>query len=133
MFNINEFVKTYDAYIVTWHYTGSAYICEPPVQDTDTDYLILCKPDARLKLVEELISKGYLLNSYQSEGQFVNMKLTEQRIDLILIEDENYYNSFVYATEVAKFLNVEQKDARVSLFGLIRSLWMSNPQLQITH
>lgn len=109
--------------LVAWHPTGSRYICDPPVLDTDEDYVVLvdadefedvaktgvwdiggsmpCEPD------EQIFAEGWL--SYKQEGD-------RGTINLIVTANRQFYFAFVAATQEAKFRNLTDKAQRVALF-----------------
>lgn len=94
---------------------GSTVTCDPPVQGTDVDFLVLTEhPSPSL-----LAAKGYELDKgsdhYEpSQGKFNSWR--KGRINLIVTYDEQFYNEFLRATLVAKSLNLLDKRDRIKLF-----------------
>lgn len=94
--------------------TGSRYICEPAPADTDEDYVALGGGG----LADALYKAGFVLNTdpemYDALPDFMAWRLGE--FNIIQVEDENFYDLFVAATEEAKALNLLAKDDRIALF-----------------
>ena len=96
--------------------TGSSYICNPPVVDTDIDFVV-CSPNWD-KLHTWLEQNGFVTNfeDYEIED-FRSYK--RGIINLIVTDDPIFYKRFVKATEVAKNLNLLDKQQRVTLFNFV--------------
>ena len=103
--------------ILKSHPTGSSYICNPPVTTTDIDRIYLV--DNTEGLFDHM--RGWDFNSsdeYPATLQFYSFKKEEDGVTLnaLITPDEKYYNQFVLATEVAKKMNLLEKEDRVMLF-----------------
>lgn len=103
--------------------TGSRYICDPPVLDTDDDYIVLVD-DLAESIEKFLYQDGWKRSgaeSYPVGGNWESIKKTFNGtvINLIMTDDENFFNRFVHATETAKKLNLLKKEDRIVLFQAI--------------
>lgn len=102
-------------FVVKTHPTGSSYICNPPVLDTDRDLVVLAKEGFEDGLSQ--YSYGQSDIEYDSLGQFVSVRRGDD--NLIITTSEDFYNKFVVATEAAKSLNLTNKKDRVKLFQVV--------------
>ena len=104
--------------ILKSHPTGSSYICNPPVTNTDVDRIYLV--DSCDDVMSEM--DGWDFNcspdEYPATMQFYSFKKEEDgaTLNALITPDEKYYNQFVLATEVAKKMNLLKKEDRVLLF-----------------
>lgn len=117
---IDDIIKKY---ILKIEPTGSNYICNPPVTDTDKDYLILPVEGEFDNLIVSLQDddwkahhKGY------EDSNFISLKkrLGATLINLIIIRSEVEFDAYVYATKIAKELNLREKDDRIKLFEIVK-------------
>lgn len=96
--------------------TGSSYICNPPVVDTDIDFVVYSPTLA--KLHEWCVVNGFKTN-------FEDYAIEEFRsykrgvINLIVTNDATFYKRSVKATEVARQLNLLDKQQRIDLFDFV--------------
>ena len=96
--------------------TGSSYICNPPVTDTDIDFVVLSR--GWDKLHSWLEQNGFKTNFEDYEiDDFRSYK--RGVLNLIVTNDLVFYNRFVKATEVAKNLNLLDKEQRIILFDFV--------------
>lgn len=106
-----------------FHPTGSRYICEPPVMDTDEDYVVLVK-DIR-SFLDVLVDGGWSINDDNDEYDhevFNEVKFSTARkgdLNLVIYESAIGYAAFVEATKVCKTLNLTDKDDRVMVFQAV--------------
>jgi len=106
---------------IVFQQTGSAYICNPPVTDTDIDYICICDGELS-QAIDLLTGAGYSVTDYDDEDypeDSVFITFRKDKINLIVTADEDFYNKFVAATEVAKHLNLLKKSDRVMLFQAV--------------
>jgi hypothetical protein len=102
--------------LLKWHPTGSNYICDPPVLDTDVDFILLVDYEV-LTSLEKL---GYFntsedtMEDYPDDDGFTTYR--RANVNLIVIEDAVIYGRLVTATEIAKRLNLTDKQERIDLF-----------------
>ena len=101
--------------------TGSSIICNPPVENTDIDFII-CTFDY-YKLDRYLVTHGFKQTSQnEKEYDLPSEKFTcyrKNNINLIVTEDIDWYKKWVFATKVAKKLNLLKKEDRITLFKAI--------------
>lgn len=107
--------------------TGSSVICNPPVLDTDIDYII-CERRVEFSwdvldtpsLHKFLTSNGFKQSREdEEEYDMESVGFTcyrKDNINLIVTDDYEWYNKWVLATKVAKALNLRNKADRVVLF-----------------
>lgn len=106
--------------LISWHRTGSSYICNPPVTDTDEDYIILV--DDFKECIRQLIAYGF---EPCSDEHYVSTQLNLfeafrlGRLNYIVTYDHIFFTRFVAATELAKVYNFKYKEDRVNLFKVI--------------
>lgn len=96
--------------------TGSSYICNPPVTDTDIDFVVLSNNcDELYNWLEKNVFKtnfeDYAIGEFRSYKRGV--------INLIVTNDLIFYKRFVKATEIAKKLNLLDKQQRITLFDFV--------------
>ena len=96
--------------------TGSSYICNPPITDTDIDFVIYSQDWDKLhdwceKNAFKTNFEDYELEEFRSYKRGI--------INLIVTNDATFYRRFVKATEVAKKLNLLDKQQRVDLFDFV--------------
>ena len=108
--------------ISSWK-TGSKYICNPPVLDTDDDTIVFVN-DLKAAYTE-LCEDGWkpANESYGSEnldGWFSVKKTMDGLIhNYIVMDSVSRYQKWVTATELAKKLNLLKKEDRITLFSVI--------------
>lgn len=100
------------------HQTGSSVICNPPVTDTDIDYVIYTNEQDKL---DTFLKCGGFKKSCADEEEYDLKKegftcYRRENINLIVINDRKWYKCWVLATKVAKSLNLKVKADRVMLF-----------------
>ena len=125
--DVEEFRNTLYA-IKGWHPTGSNYICNPPVIDTDMDFIVLIKDEDYFDTIGRLSLCEWELGGSDptpvSEAGYENADYgfaswKKGNVNLIITTSQDFYNKFVYATEVAKRQNLLKKEDRVALFQKI--------------
>ncbi len=107
--------------------TGSMVICNPPVTNTDEDYVILVSSFvAKQDLIDTLVADGFQLDgSYNalgelsSRGGWASFK-NPDKVNYIVTYDVEFYNRFVLATEIATEMNLTSKEDRKKLFMFIK-------------
>lgn len=105
--------------------TGSRVICNPPVTDTDEDWVLLVEK-WRMQKFEKA------LETYDDEAVFesedygglkhfesIRLNLPTGELNLIVTHDREFFDKFVAATSVAKRLNLLKRDDRVALFSAV--------------
>lgn len=97
--------------------TGSAYICDPPVTDTDIDTMYWVKDiyeTDRILLKDGWGSCGDAAYSVGCWKAYRN-----GRYNAIVTSNYEHYIKFYAATELAKKMNLLDKEERIELFGII--------------
>ena len=111
--------------VITQSRTGSSYTCDPPVNDTDVDYLVLVQYlwDAILVLKDT----GWILcegkeGAYEDDNDYsiTWYAVRRQNLNLILTADPGWYQRAVQATTICKRHNILDKDDRIIVFRWIR-------------
>ena len=94
--------------------TGSSYVCDPPVLDTDIDEMHLVY---NLQEVESvLLSEGW---SKCSEKEYTGndwKAFRKGNLNALVTDNTKYFQLFQKATETAKKLNLRDKKDRIDLF-----------------
>ena len=108
------------------HPTGSRFICDPPVMDTDDDWIILVEDLEYAKYKASRLDWIYSGAGYYREGNeepelgpFVSMRHTEGNSNYIFTEDAEFYDRYVAATLLAKKYNLLNKADRIQLFHAV--------------
>ena len=112
-------------HVLMWGRTGSSYICDPPVTDTDEDFFVQAQNQDMDALGKELEDDGWSVTyddpEYTIEDNreipFITARKGKQ--NLIIFQDDEAFIAFDKATEVAKHLNLLKKEDRVMLFQAV--------------
>ncbi len=101
---------------------GSTVTCNPPVENTDTDFLILIKEENK-KTVHSLLEQSDWYHAYgtyrPSTGEERPFRAYRKgKINYIITWDEDYHRRFLEASDLAKRFNLLNKADRVDLFNL---------------
>ena len=96
-------------------YVGSRVTCVPAPTDTDEDVLILVKNVDQF--AGKCIRVGFKADGSYAGSAFVSLRLDEG--NLIVTEEEEFYDKFMLATHVCKSLNVLDKQHRITVFQAI--------------
>lgn len=101
--------------------TGSSVICNPPVVDTDEDYMFLTEDVDKFK--EHLVKNGWDVCGAEeyptNEDSYNWVALRKGKLNYLLTSDDEYYDKFREATHLATKLNLLQKEQRVALFHYV--------------
>ncbi len=101
--------------------TGSSVICDPPVTDTDIDYVIYTNEEVKLDTF--LKCKGFTKSCADEQEYDLEEEgftcYRRENINLIIINERSWYRKWVLATKVARKLNLKVKADRVMLFRAI--------------
>lgn len=108
---------TFDEYKIYSYPTGSRYICNPPPIDTDNDTIVLASEGYEEALSADGFDYTMSEVDYGTQGLFLSWRKGEN--NYIVTTDEEFYNRFVKATNLAKLLNLLRKEHRVALFQAI--------------
>lgn len=97
--------------------TGSNYICNPPVTNTDIDQMFLVYDLYRA--AEELDLLGWKECRTKNNNEYPTDVMLAFRLGVnnaLLTDNEEYFNNFYKATEEAKRRNLLNKADRIALF-----------------
>jgi hypothetical protein len=107
----------YEDFWVAEHLTGSNYICNPPVTDTDIDTVILARPGYEGSLMS--LGWQYQTSEVEYDGMGAFQSYRKDNRNYIVTTDPRFYQRFVAATKAAKVLNLKDKQKRIELFQYI--------------
>lgn len=102
--------------------SGSAVICNPPVLNSDKDFII-CATNPRL-LIEFLVKNNFEV-SLNNDGKYEFNPddgitcLRRDEVNLVVTVSRDFYLKFVEATDLAKKLNLLEKSQRIALFQYV--------------
>ena len=102
---------------IEWEPVGSRVTCNPPPTDTDND--ILCLVEDRKQFVAECGSADFATMTREYTGQSNQSPFTSLRrgdVNLIVTDNDVFYNLFRLATCIAKRRNIMDKADRITLF-----------------
>lgn len=96
--------------------TGSNYICNPPVTDTDIDEMFLVRSiDHAMDVLE---SNGWkLCGNEEGYGDTQWLAFRKGKYNALITSSTTYFNNFLKATEEAKKRNLLDKKDRIALFN----------------
>ena len=101
--------------------TGSSVICNPPVLDTDIDFIICT--DKEIGLDKFLTTNGFKQSiTDQEEYELDEDGFTcyrKDNINLIVLISYTGYLKLITATKLAKKLNLLKKEDRITLFKFV--------------
>lgn len=108
------------------HPTGSRFVCDPPVLDTDDDWVILVENLEYAKYEAARLSWYYAdMGYYRADGSceelapFVSMRHSNDNSNYIFTDDAEFYDRYVAATLLAKKYNLLNKADRIQLFHAV--------------
>lgn len=118
--------------VLGYQQTGSSYIVNPPVLDTDEDWVVLVHSRSNARV--ELAKLGYTLSSKDMEkykagktdpfamyNSFDAFRHPDTNENLIVVDHPYTFLQWKTATALAKKLNLTNKEDRIKLFRAIRS------------
>lgn len=113
----DQLVDVLDGNLIDWFPTGSHYICNPPVTDTDIDIMLYVKDlDQSFNL---MINAGALCPNDGLYFEEIFKSFRSGKFNYLITDNILYFGDFKLATETAKKLNLLKKDDRISLFEAI--------------
>jgi len=102
--------------------TGSREICNPPVMDTDVDFVILNLGSPTLIEDDGWVETTGSDESYDHQLNFRTFRSGE--VNLIVVDNYVDFTKWRVATAAAKALNLRDKQARIALFqGVLYDNW----------
>jgi hypothetical protein len=97
--------------------TGSHYICNPPVTDTDIDIMYFVKD--MYEADRQVIAEGWEPCDKGEYGIGPWRAYRKGKYNALLTSSFKYYIKFEAATELAKKRNLLEKEERIELFHII--------------
>ena len=111
--------------VITQSRTGSSYTCDPPVDNTDVDYLVLVQD--LWHAIEVLGDTGWTLcqgedGAYEDDDTYSLDWYAVRRLNLnlILTADPSWYQRAVRATGECRLHNILDKVDRIIVFRWVR-------------
>lgn len=105
-----------------WCRTGSYWMCNPPVTNTDIDYAVLPNKIAEGKFwywdIPRFINTWDLGGSEPGRGEFESWR--DGKFNIILFYNELEYEKFALASKIATERNLLNKTDRIALFEDVR-------------
>lgn len=103
---------------ICYYPTGSRYMCYPPPDKTDEDYVVLVKHLHVSKVVLEMDGWKMAGDYVNDDTEFLSFKKKEDGIlvNLIVTPYDDFYQQWIAATEDCKERNLLDKNARIKLF-----------------
>lgn len=102
---------------------GSSVTCDPPVLDTDRDFLVMAKEGMVNELYAALVKSGWVTTSIDEYASTSDEKpfrsYRKGKANYIVTDCKEYHKKFMYATYLAKRFNLLHKADRVDLFNCI--------------
>jgi len=103
--------------VLAWFATGSSVICDPPVLDTDFDYVILV-PLGSYEVDNLLENNGFKTN-YADYDMMEFRSWKQGQLNYIITDHIEWYEKMELATKLAKKLNLREKQQRIGLFDYV--------------
>lgn len=97
--------------------TGSNYICDPPVLDTDIDVMYWVKD--LYETDKYLLKNGWTLCGNEEYNNTGWKAYRNGKYNAIVTPVYEHYIKFYAATELAKKMNLLDKEERIELFNII--------------
>lgn len=97
--------------------TGSSVICNPPVTDTDIDFMFYTRD--MVKFEAHLLKAGWKDCGEYDANKEQWIALRKDNLNYILTNDNTFYEKFEEATTLATQLNLLQKQQRITLFAYV--------------
>lgn len=118
---LKSIIEIPDNLFVRIHQTGSSVICNPPVTNTDIDFIICT---GKQKQLDKFLNENEFENSSDDQADYELDKegfscYRKDNVNLIVTTQYEWYLKWVTATELAKKLNLLNKDDRITLFKFI--------------
>lgn len=119
-----EIARLLDKVCIYWHPTGSRFTCDPPVMNTDEDYVCLMTDE------EVLSDLGFVCTTQDDDTYEMSDFSTwrHKHYNLVVTGSLAFYEKFVEATKEAKSKNILDKGSRIRLFQKI--LYGNEPALE---
>jgi hypothetical protein len=104
--------------------TGSRYNCNPPIMNTDEDFLVWFQTNDHVTLFKFLIEIGYVRSSSENDSlsKFSSGEFTSWRrgdTNLIITGNQKFFNLHKLSGQVCKKLNLMNKPDRIMVYHAI--------------
>jgi hypothetical protein len=109
------FYSPFEENVLKMDYVGSRVTCVPAPTDTDEDVLVLT--DNVVKFINSCTKAGFEETGSYAGPAFYSLRQGE--VNLIITDEEEFYEKFMLATHVCKSLNVLDKQHRITVFQAI--------------
>lgn len=98
---------------------GSRIICNPPPTDTDEDWIILFE-DGKLEALEYSLTKdGWkTIHGYEFDS-LLELTARMDETNLLFTTDQKYYEQWLLAVRVCKYLNLQVKEHRGMVHAIL--------------
>lgn len=115
--------------------TGSSYICNPPVEDTDVDYVLLV--DNIQGIGAALLAEGWrnclddakdACTLPKDSKHSPRLIVRKDEYNLIIVDSSESFNIWRISTDLAKRFNLLVKEDRVDLFSAIRDRYLASEE-----
>ena len=119
MLSLNDYIAQLINLIVP---VGSRVTCNPPPMDTDRDFLVLVKEIDFNNLLFQLLKEDFEIGGSRvyrrglTEDDFAFQSYTKGDINLIVTASPKFFDKFIKATNIARDLNLLNKQDRIDLF-----------------
>lgn len=111
--------------VITSSRTGSSYTVDPPVTNTDIDYLVLVQDFH--EAIAKLVDAGWTLCSgpdghYEEDEDYSDTwyALRNDVFNIMVTADSGWYQRAVEATTICKQRNIKDKQDRIVVFRWVR-------------
>jgi hypothetical protein len=98
-----------------WHRTGSSIICNPPVLNTDVDFMLFVQKPQLLDFYTNNFDKDWQTNMLNYAGCILDT-FRKGTYNILVTTDLVYYNIWATCTDIAIQLNLLKKEDRITLF-----------------
>jgi len=96
---------------------GSRITCDPPVMDTDEDWLLLVKSLPKFRAIATKVFGWDLGSSLEGMENFASFDKGD--VNLIVTEKREFFHKFMCASDICKRLNVLEKEDRIFVFQAV--------------
>jgi hypothetical protein len=100
--------------------TGSRVICDPPVLDTDEDWVLMVPHRKAFRpFLRELGFTQTSRTYYRVTSSITTYRHPDNSLNLIVTDEQDMFDRWREATEIATQENLTNKEDRIKLFELI--------------
>lgn len=106
--------------VASIHPTGSRYVCNPPVMNTDIDFVIY----SQSSVAARLLKAGFNVTSLKEYAQVIDKSKFKcwrrGKVNLVVTHDKAFAEAFQTGTHISKRFNVKEKWHRIVIHGTLR-------------